>query len=681
MDVPDLGDQRTPTVCPMVSASTQISAIDYLTSLIQKIISTVIYLVTFQFARSCFSFGTPTPLSYHSISREALRGEVPLGAPDPQLRRTHSGTTPQEFSEIAPLVRPLTTDDITAMALIVKGEAERGERSIANEPRIFTVPDSHGDVIMYCAFLRDLSEGRSQVIIQKHSDWVAQSHSNSLILELTTQAAGGDEALFTRVTQIRLGERTLENKAGDLNRLTAFEQLILDGLFTSAVPTKTEIARHEHYTHEVQIRTVKSIIARDASEQVQTLARQLSAVRSDLTIAEQPQLRVVFLTSQLQNALGMDDGGLSREYITNLFEGFWTNLDRKIEVTKRSPTEPQPWFVTPNKVVGDADGNFTLPRLTPGDASRYIAMGNVMKHVYDSDGLLTGVHGHDAMFAAILDLTGEELDGEPDCEVPLSAQIKILRHLAASDPDGATIRRMLNICSMNPHLLNEQEKGYAWAALEANEYECEMAVVGHEPHWTEAKKCMVSAAIQSFGREVDPIFRIAKGMAEACVVNQPVTSGPMIAQWNYFREHVAARPSLFAQRIQGTLDRDQIANSIVGYEGANISTPHSLASKVRWIKNWIRNPHTTDDAVKAFLNFTTGSTSLNPQQPPKINPVIGLGARPRAHTCDRFFDLDPAYADSVTSTGEILLRGNTEAEFIQIFTQTVFETAGFEDDQ
>lgn len=617
------------------------------------------------------------------------------------LERAISATEQSQFTtiftEIAEPLEALTPDDLTVMARIMKQEAERGPIGTRESPRFLMIgdnPEHQTTFIAYYRRIRTTSDRATEgeIIIQPYESYRLGENNNVTVLKtLDTPARHGRAALF-EVTHFTTrsddgnGNVQYRSAPDTMRHIGHMEGRLFDKLFCSVVPKMTQI--RETYG-EVAVTTVQSGIQRAVSDQVFQFDR---VFRQQLANRAQVGLRVIFLTPSLEAEPGADAGGPSRQYITEVFEAVAGGKDPNYRLKTRGEGQSQMWFVTPNKVVIDPEtGVAELPRLTSTNANFYIALGSMIKFVQQSNGrFVAGSHWDEAMYSAILDLSGEDLRGGVNSDIPQEAQLKILKHLAASAPDSTALVQSINACLKRPEDVTAEEKILIQAAAQIENVDFEgngepRDGGGSHPgltegdNWEEAKRCVIYSAIAGHGREVEPIFRIAQGMAAASVTNRAHSEAQQVASWNAFvtvQGSPQTRGGRLQTTIQGLLDREQVASAIRGYNGANLNSSDSLRVKVDWIREWIRSEATEIDKVKAFLRFVTGSASLNTRNPPTINPTTGIGVLPNAHTCFHYMDLNPNHLNLVNSRGEVLVDGSTYEGFTQILERTIFGAAG-----
>lgn len=110
----------------------------------------------------------------------------------------------------------------------------------------------------------------------------------------------------------------------------------------------------------------------------------------------------------------------------------------------------------------------------------------------------------------------------------------------------------------------------------------------------------------------------------------------------------------FQTEIQGTIDRETIASSIIYGDNNPV-----VRQKADWLKEWIRNEATPKE-IRNFLIYSTGLSSLSEKikvraqsqvDDPLTRDIHGYTPLPIAHTC--FYTIEFAPQPSSFSTGEM----------------------------
>lgn len=136
-----------------------------------------------------------------------------------------------------------------------------------------------------------------------------------------------------------------------------------------------------------------------------------------------------------------------------------------------------------------------------------------------------------------------------------------------------------------------------------------------------------------------------------------------------------------SDKIQGTRDRQKIVNKI----GIRQFEPtEHLKRTTEWLKEWIKDPTTTDKQIALFLKFTTGLTVMADDTRIEISSKYEIKPTPLpvAHTCSNKLDLsdEPSILKSKKSknskdadSDEVVYSDATKEGFIKILTELVLQ--------
>lgn len=357
---------------------------------------------------------------------------------------------------------------------------------------------------------------------------------------------------------------------------------------------------------------------------------------------KKPYLKTKFLRSNLTEGTGIDAGGLTKEFLDSLAQGITESKQLSFAKAKEGK-------IALARVI---DGNKAISTLTSSEADIYSELGKFMMFCFHSEPIVfdwgytdyssvyaLGKHFHPLMFRAILSLTKDEINTPFES---LSEQTKLKLCDALIGDDDQYNRRLLNVLkndvssdkelqSVAEDLLGieflrdeflDDEGGVDLDKIKANKSKFKENV----------KFALLSPPDQSanLGRQLAPIHAIAGGMLRYNqALGMSINSNAPISSQQYLA---------FSTKIQGKLDRPTIINSFKD-ETHNAE----IAKKVGWLKNWLAASTTTEDEVRLFLKWVTGSTSFRQSDKIQIgsqgyfqsNPIPGT------HTCFNQIDISP----------------------------------------
>lgn len=311
------------------------------------------------------------------------------------------------------------------------------------------------------------------------------------------------------------------------------------------------------------------------------------------------KLGIVFI-----NEPGVDASGLSREFVSLLFEGIKNTM-------KFKPCENglyMPWLAK-------------NAEMSPEDRLAYNELGRVMMFCLNADeSYPIGMIFDQGVFVALQKLLqSSKLDtGDFNFE-------ELFAIYAAMNSNNKPEKDMIQ--SMNRSLapLNDDTSDNTlrdlFSAVEAED-DIEALDIGydidkikeHFPVLQQAlKRVLLAEMVQP---RLSPLIEIAKGIKSA-----PFTSK---MTWAAVSDKDLS-PSIISERLQGTVTRDTILNKL---EFVNVSP-----ERQQWIKNWIRTAG--DDKIKQFLFAMTGSSALGN----KNLKISNRGANIYFHTCFNLLDI------------------------------------------
>jgi hypothetical protein len=410
-------------------------------------------------------------------------------------------------------------------------------------------------------------------------------------------------------------------------------------------------------------------------------------VSPEIETVAYPRLFIRFLQSNLVEAHAVDAGGLTKAYFDQLCRG--TIQGKTIHFLPMSYTASTKTDVVP--VTSTPCLTTILPNLLPQERDQYEQLGKLFMYCCDAqpDESIAPTRpaptmGHffdDSIFSAILALSHNEID-TPFENLPLETYISMAEAIltaenyASSGSMNIHLRTLIPICRIHLSEGRAPEQREKLKILVERHFELmrefdgidnlktlfaaitndpSQFVKDHRAALQEAYETCLSSLWDIFketsieanpsrcggiGSMLAPIHAIAKGMLSFMPLSPSVSPS---AQWDRFRFGPALRLSphdhrpphlVISQKIQGSLDRKQIADGISAREeGAQI--------KAQWLRDWIQDPRACSEAdVRNFLRWVTGSSGMPREIIVHSEPAL-KHPTPRAHTCFALLDVNP----------------------------------------
>ncbi len=388
---------------------------------------------------------------------------------------------------------------------------------------------------------------------------------------------------------------------------------------------------------EIRIRVIRRGLCEIAEYHLDQLGRALQVGN------RAPSLHVQFLTNSLDRDEGIDAGGPRRDYFDDLMRSLLLN---KGEL--RFVTPPQTALCMP--VTTDPYQNHRVPDITAIERPLFQKLGAAMMLSYQSEGaLLVGRRFHDWLFRAAFSLTAAEVD-TPFANLAPQTLLKMSKEILLAGQASVRVVDLLE----NAHLNEDQWAEAAEIAKMADGWPDDFEFApGNARHEQLVLDGLRTVLFSEVGRYLAPIHAIAKGITDTR------------RRWGIMNERI--RWDTFSDRIQGRIDGAAIANSLRINEGENI-TP-LIRQKVQWIQEWLRDPATSQDDIREFVKFATGSSSLGLGAHIRVSCQMGQSI-PAAvgHSCFSTIDLSPqhcAYGRYNDNTKENFIRALRELSLTQ----------------
>jgi HECT-domain (ubiquitin-transferase) len=367
-------------------------------------------------------------------------------------------------------------------------------------------------------------------------------------------------------------------------------------------------------------------------------------LRSGFKFKNDPKFQVIFLNNDQTTTNGIDAGGLSRDYLNDLFEGCLSSSSLSMQKL--------PSFVLP-RTKEECEAEKPLPSLGEAERRIYNNMGQIMMYAYNSAKVaghwdttcLLGRHFNDGLYKAVLCLNAEEIDTSFR-DLSFKTKMKLCKALLEVGPEiGITIVESLEAriraFENFAEVLNSDEKleEAATTALYAeclpddlqSDYKPDLVAIRANPErfkqalW-DSIFCQESDC-GKIGALLAPIHAIAGGMKSFCRQGNNLNATNSHWDNNISRiKHID-----FSVKVQGSINRTEIIDSIQ-VESNN----QYLRNKVKWLKEWLSDSTNgaSDDDIRNFLKFTTGSSSLPVGKKITVTQQLtDVLPFPKTHTC------------------------------------------------
>lgn len=544
--------------------------------------------------------------------------------------------------ESVPPQAALSESDITILAAVLRRDFLSSLGGLRT-PLVFLVED-----VPYAAYYRN---GTNQIILMTYEDWHTSDRSKELRIRLDRE----------------LKIENVELAGVDFGKDIPVEtQNTIDQAFAAA---SGYIARVESHNARLRVSVVRNAISRNVSDLVFSFGREYAKV---IPVSHDPSVSVHFYTDFLEVAPGVDVGGPLRTFFDELLNALWAGQDANFRVITR---DNFPRLVTPVEID---ERHPVVPILSPEDAGRYEALGRLMMFLYRDGNFVMGNQTDVAMFAALLTLRAPtSVDQDRAATADLNnldvlhdrAMLQMMHALSSCETDAYAFTRMCEIL-LTPHssMHDDATLEYVYHCI-GPDYEFDLERV--RANWTDHLRSMKSTLICKYGRELTPIYHIAKGMHSVSFDGASTYPMHKNQAWNAFR--ASTDPEELSTRIQGEVSRESIAGSF-RLDGA---CNEVIEQKVDWLRAWIFGA--SDSEVRNFLKFVTGVGSLPPHK--KIRVSVGsLSPLPSANTCFYTLKISPTWCAQVNGDGVEMRNDRTQEAFIDALDFAIGNALGFDAD-
>ncbi len=429
---------------------------------------------------------------------------------------------------------------------------------------------------------------------------------------------------------------------------------------------KVALEKSSTYTQNPSNDTVSIKVVRKGLKEVPEyhINKLTEIIEKSFQYKKDPKIEMTFLKSNMHGDEGVDRGGLTRDYLSELMEGI-------IAINKLN-FKKMGLLVIPH-AKNECKNLEPLPFLNDQEKEIYKNLGKLITYCYHSEReghfentYLLGRHFDDSLFNAALCLTAEEID-TPFEDLTLETKLKmgeaLLEARVASGMDMKYYKARLDWIRDFDNLTLQQLKDAAFQVLNAECLPDDFTLnnVGDEADVDRInanKDKFKQFLIDSFftpkgqhgqlGAHLAPIHAIAQGMKSICSPE----SFPNVndnAKWN--AKFKGQNYVAFSNKVQGSINREEIANQIKLDVHMTKAAELEISKKAKWLQEWVLDGvnGASEEDLKNLLKFVTGSSSLAKDAVIQVKSQIKTYKEdfipiPRAHTCSFEMELAPVKA-------------------------------------
>jgi hypothetical protein len=337
------------------------------------------------------------------------------------------------------------------------------------------------------------------------------------------------------------------------------------------------------------------------------------------------RISVVFLKNNLTRDEGYDAGGLSREFVDDLFK-YITGDKSPLRFSKN----PNTGLLMP---VAQLNSHGVL---NFNEQKTYRHMGQVMMYCYlNQNNMLIGKRFDNHLFRAAFSLTPAEVDMEYALLAD-AVKLKMCLVLARANDEPAASIRYIELAAKGNLITHDELREVVQYLDLSGDLPQGINANLFDPANAQQRVLVQHALVNSIfskervGESLAAIHAIARGMKQALAAIQPRTP------------YQGINPAEFERKVQGSLDRAVIAERIIPGPLVN----RVVRQKIDWLKEWIRDETTTEEELHKFVKFVSGSSSLAPDQRIDVAEQSAHDSLPVpvAHTCFLRIDISPVNA-------------------------------------
>ncbi|MBU6447126.1 MAG: hypothetical protein KGQ49_06985, partial [Verrucomicrobia bacterium] len=364
-------------------------------------------------------------------------------------------------------------------------------------------------------------------------------------------------------------------------------------------------------TH-ISARVIRRGLIENPEYHLDQLGERLAEMRN-----RQPSFGAKFLENDLTEQVGVDAGGLRRDFVGDLLKGLITHMNslvfRKIHGSE---------LYMPVASRHCSPG--ALPGLDWNESALYSKLGHLLMFSYlDHSNLVIGQCFERALFQAALSLTPEEVR-TPFSHLGDATILKMARQIF--EARGTPVHTLDFLQRSSEQRTNAEWTDMVNWASDAATWPQNLVFNPQNPeHRQHVVNGLKELIFEQVGHYLSPIHAIAQGM-DLVKTRWAPTQRIELDQ--------------FIEKVQGSLDRATIANAIVASQ-----IPY-IDQRIRWLKEWIRDPETRVSDISNLIKFATGSPSLAVNGQIRVNPQAEVPGRPYnpaliGHSCFNTIDISP----------------------------------------
>ena len=364
-----------------------------------------------------------------------------------------------------------------------------------------------------------------------------------------------------------------------------------------------------------------------------------------------PYMTISFMQDNLKKAEGVDDTGLSRDFISELAEAMCQYLGFKID------KNTQLYYPSEERALSEEKKDM------------YIQFGQLLKLCHNTkQSFVTGVLFDSSLFIAICNLSYSSLKKDSYQDLKSEEKSSIIKKIATTynkpevyEDEFEMILRTSNP-NFTPKKLNEQAVDlYFKDAWVSSDYEIALQYLKimdaddelPDKYSNEDVKqqFMVTAEedpkVQIIERQAEAIFYMAKGFVE--LANPGSLEKEDIEDAWMSMNHLNPRDVKFniAEKIQGSINREAFSKY---FEESSV---FQIARLRRVILEWINDPKTTDQEIKKMLQNLSGASAIVKGKTYKFKP-FNLSDIFDTHTCYFYTNVNVDFLLEIKDDAELL---------------------------
>ncbi|NGX60850.1 MAG: hypothetical protein K940chlam9_00322 [Chlamydiae bacterium] len=369
-----------------------------------------------------------------------------------------------------------------------------------------------------------------------------------------------------------------------------------------------------------------------------------------------PIISLTFLRDNMANDPGIDAGGLTRDYLDDLFGG----------LTKEDVHGFEPNSTGLAWVGGQKTENMRYEET-------YQRMGKLLMYCYLSNfnddhwsrSAATGLYLDPSVFAAAFALDPDQIledYGKLSEEIRLAMSLRFAE--AENNPKSIEAIQLCRKASWDDDDIAIANAYYSAGML--------MNLTEGEER-AELIDYLIGALGGAYEARLHFTHTLAKGMLAYCDVGN-TTSTPEAQETKWFNTFLAMDVAEFSNKAQGSVDKEKIATAIQLHGDVWGSEQTFLNKRIQWLQGWIQS-EATEQELREMLKYLTGSTGLKQGLKIEVRVRDEADPSPDAHSCGPFLDLYPKNATNAAG----LSNKNKQAFLFAFKLSALGDAAGFSD--